>query len=112
MKPLRVDKCYSALLKAIGESFAALKKKYVGQKIYGYALVIGDLMQYAMATAHTEEALDKVARRYVADGYRASNKEADPVPLLRDMLRWNCDDGWHHQTKPDPFELANKLLGE
>lgn len=111
MNPLRVDKFYAALMKAIKESFAALKTKYAGQRIYGYALVVGDLMQYAMAAAHTEEALDNVAEKYVKQhGYKA--KKGDPHPLLRDLLRYSVDDGWHHQTDPDPFEPANAMLEE
>lgn len=108
MNPLKVDKFYAALMKAIKESFAELRRKYEGQHIYGYALVVGDLMQYAMAAAHTEEGLDAVARRYAKQGYRA--KKGDPHPLLRDTLRWSVDDGWAHQTDPDPFEPANAML--
>lgn len=111
MNPLRVDKFYAALMRAIKQSFTELRERYAGQRVYGYALVVGDLMQYAMAAAHSEEGLDRVADKYVTQhGYRA--KKGDARQLLRDMLRWNCDDGWVHLTEPDPFLPANALLEE
>jgi len=106
VNPLPVDKFYAALMKAIRQSFAALKEQYAGQTVYGYALVVGDLMQYAVAAAHTEEGLDAVARRYARDGYKA--RKGDTHRLLRDMLRWSVDDGWEHHE--DPFGPANAML--
>jgi Domain of unknown function (DUF4303) len=110
MNPLRIDRYYAALLKAIKASFAAIKDHYAGQRMYGYALVMGDLRDYTMAAAHSEEGLDAVVGRYVKSGYKA--RKGDARALLRDMLRWNCDDGWFHLTDPDPFDAANELLKE
>ncbi|HEX4609778.1 MAG TPA: DUF4303 domain-containing protein [Urbifossiella sp.] len=109
MNPLRVDRFYIALRAGIKASFAALKRECAGERLYGYALVVGDRMHSVGAAAHTEEGLDRVAERYVGLGYRVAR--GDVRPHLRALLRWNCGDGWtHFAADPNPFATANALL--
>lgn len=109
MNPLRVDRCYAALRAGIKASFASLRQQYAGEQLYGYALVVGDMMNHVGAAAHTEEGLGRVADRYVSNGYRAT--KGDAREQIRWLLRWNCDDGWtHFAADPNPFATANTLL--
>lgn len=109
MNPLRVDRFYAALKAGVRASFASLRQGYAGERVYGYALVVGDLMHHVGAAAHTEEGLDRVAERYLGLGYRAA--KGDAREHLRWLLRWSCDDGWaHFAADPNPFATANALL--
>ncbi len=109
MNPLRVDRCYAALKAGVRASFASLRQEYAGERVYGYALVVGSMMNHVGAAAHTEEGLDRVTDRYLALGYRAA--KGDAREHLRWYLRWSCDDGWKHfAADPNPFATANALL--
>ncbi|MBN9524097.1 DUF4303 domain-containing protein [bacterium] len=109
MNPLRVDRCYAALKAGVRASFTSLRQEHAGERVYGYALVVGDMMNHVGAAAHTEEGLDRAADRYLALGYRATR--GDAREHLRWYLRWNCDDGWtHFAADPNPFVTANALL--
>ena len=93
----------TALCDAVREGWAAFRREYPDDPVYGLGLYTSDEAGYIGMTVFSEGGLTEVATEYAEE---AGVEIEDKKPCLR----WSPCDSPHHLWRPDLFETAQKLL--
>ncbi len=97
-----------AMEAGLGNSLRQFRSTYPDDPIYGVAMVTSVRGDYVFSAIASERGLERVARSYLAMGYRCQGRE--DLAALRTWLRWaNPDDGWYQDTH-GCFQATNELL--
>jgi hypothetical protein len=97
------ERFLALLCQTTRETMRQFRREHPGEDLYAFALVPSPHHDGIICAFATEQGLDRVAGRYLASG--SGSREGDPLPLLRQWLRWaNPDDGWYfYGNGDDPF---------
>lgn len=92
-----------ALRDAFSEAWAAFRRAYPEDRVYGLGAYTSDEAAYVGMTVFSEAGLEEVATEYADESGTEVEEEAA-------QLRWSPCDSPHHLFRADLFEDAQKIL--
>jgi hypothetical protein len=108
-EPSVVDRLLPLLCDATRATLHRFRAERPGEQVYAFAYVCPPEGTGVGCAIATEQGLTAVAQKYQRKGYRAG--EGDPIPLLREWLRWaNPDEGWYYEDLDDGGRFLEELL--
>jgi hypothetical protein len=105
---LATDRLRAALLGAVRQAYADLRRDHAGERLYAFAIGSTPLGEFLCVAGNTEESLTRTAEDYRAAGYTARGGK-DPLEVLRASLRWSSNDWSYFVCEPYFYEVNDVI---